>query len=339
MRRIFIDPSYSALGNNKLFDGSDQAMNRDGQMLPFVRLKRVLEAMGFTVQTADYLFGDVLEDVGEYWSLGLMDKLDQLTVLSKVRRVGFLVMEPPLVAPELYAALPQLTRQFERVYVHNTHGEGYSLEGVDVSRLRKMYWPQPFDHVHEVWHRADRLNKSVVIAGRHTARRRRPEYYSKRIEAMAEFAKVGAVDLYGRGWADLWSAQTVSWPYLRNYLTLKAIYRGQCRSKMDVLGNYRFSLCLENMPMQGYVTEKIFDCFYAGTIPLYLGAPDIEQLIPPDSYIDARNFDGWADLWQYASRLSEKQLKRMRECGREFISSSDGRRYVHSLENMLLGHA
>lgn len=336
---VLVDPSYAVFEGNKLFDTNDLVVNRDGQNVPFVRLKQELENRGVKILTAD-CWKEVSEDsLVEYWSFGLTDKLDRFRADENVRNVGFLIMEPPLVAPQLYAALPQLTRQFERVYVHNTGGEGYSLEGVDVSRLRKLYWPQPFDHVDEVWHRTDRMNKFVVIAGRHTARRRKPEYYSKRIEAMAELAKLDAVDLYGRGWMQLWSSQTVSWPYLRNYIALRTIYRGPCRSKMDVLGSYKFSLCLENMPMQGYVTEKIFDCFYAGTVPLYLGAPDIANLVPPDSYVDIRNFESWKDLWRYANQMSDKQLQRMRNCGREFVTGAAGAMYVHSLENMFLKSA
>jgi alpha(1,3/1,4) fucosyltransferase len=334
--QIFIDPSYPEQGNNRLFDASDELMNRDGQMLAFVRLKLALEAEGIKVNTADFLSNNADEPPLDYWSLGMMDKLDQVSDMRQVNCIGFIIFEPPLIAPHLYAALPQLTRQFERVYVHNIHGDGYSLKEVDVSRLRKLFWPQPFEQVHEAWARTDRMNKAVVIAGRHTARQRRPEYYSKRIEAMTELARLDAVDLYGRGWSQLWSAQTISWPYLRNFMTLKSIYRGPCRSKMEVLGSYNFSLCLENMPMQGYITEKIFDCFYAGTIPMYLGAPDIERLVPPESYIDIRNFDGWRDLWKHASHLSEKQMLAMRECGRDFISSDEGKKYVHSLENIFL---
>lgn len=41
--------------------------------------------------------------------------------------------------------------------------------------------------------------------------------------------------------------------------------------------------------MTGYMTKKLFDCLYVGTIPLHLGAPDISSLIPPEAYIDCRN--------------------------------------------------
>ncbi len=38
-----------------------------------------------------------------------------------------------------------------------------------------------------------------------------------------------------------------------------------------------------------YVTEKLYDAFVAGCVPLYLGAPNIANLLPdPDAIIDYR---------------------------------------------------
>ena len=34
------------------------------------------------------------------------------------------------------------------------------------------------------------------------------------------------------------------------------------------------------MEMKGYISEKIFDCFYSGTIPIYLGAKDVKTIFP-----------------------------------------------------------
>lgn len=334
MRKVFIDPSYTDFHAGRLFDVSNQRLNRDNQLLPFVRLKQALEATGAKVSTADLLEAEEVGEI-EYWSFGLMEKFARLQRRGGVRFSGFVIMEPPLVAPRLYERLPELTRLFERVYIHNTQGDGYCLKGVDQSRLRTLYWPQPYGQVQPQWQRIDRLNKAVVIAGRHNAGRRRPEYYSSRIKAMAELSRMGVVDLFGRGWRDYWSRQSISWAYLRHFSTLQAIYRGECNSKMDVLAQYRFSLCLENMPMTGYLTEKIFDCLYAGTVPIYLGAPDIEDLLPAEAYIDARRFQSWTDAWRFAAALPQSRWLQMRECGREFVQSPAGRKYFEALENML----
>lgn len=50
--------------------------------------------------------------------------------------------------------------------------------------------------------------------------------------------------------------------------------------KLGTLRHFRFALCFENCVFPGYVTEKVFDCFLSGCVPIYLGAPDITDFIP-----------------------------------------------------------
>jgi hypothetical protein len=124
-------------------------------------------------------------------------------------------------------------------------------------------------------------------------------------------------------------------PYWFNYKTLMSIYRGACDSKYEVLSRYRYSLCFENMSMQGYVTEKLFDCFYAGTIPLYLGAKNIQKLIPPETYVDCRQFASWEDLGEKMMALPEDAVAAMRQAGRTFIESQGNLKYYDSLINIV----
>lgn len=62
--------------------------------------------------------------------------------------------------------------------------------------------------------------------------------------------------------------------------------------KIVVLKNYRFSMCYENTITEpGYISEKIFGCFAAGCVPVYLGATNVEVYIPKDCFIDRRDFN------------------------------------------------
>jgi hypothetical protein len=47
--------------------------------------------------------------------------------------------------------------------------------------------------------------------------------------------------------------------------------------KEQGLKQYMFTICIENEQTLGYFTEKIIDCFSAGTIPVYWGDPGIEE--------------------------------------------------------------
>ena len=42
---------------------------------------------------------------------------------------------------------------------------------------------------------------------------------------------------------------------------------------------------MENSHQDGYITEKIFNVFQSGSIPIYDGAPDIEHFIHPCSFL------------------------------------------------------
>ncbi|QHI68061.1 glycosyltransferase family 10 domain-containing protein [Tichowtungia aerotolerans] len=77
-------------------------------------------------------------------------------------------------------------------------------------------------------------------------------------------------------------------------------YRGECGDKAEIMARYRYALCFENTwhPLwtRGYLTEKILDCMASGTIPVYYGCSNIEELVPPDCFIDYRKFNDLKEL-------------------------------------------
>lgn len=334
---VFIDPSYKDFFGDRLFDLDDRRLNRDGTLLPFVRLREHLANQGIPVHTADKLRdGSKRREINHYWSLGLVQECRELISDKSVRFRGFVLMEPPLIKPEIYSELPWLTSVFEKVYLHNTIGDGYSLKGVARDRLCPLFWPQPHsDVLSQYWDRMKRKNKLVVIAGNHNPRFRKPELYSERIKAIAELSGCDGIDLFGRGWDRWWSRQSFWWTYWRYRGAIASSYRGSCVSKWETLSAYRFSLCFENMPMTGYVTEKLFDCLYAGTVPIYWGAPNIDELVPAGAYVDMRQFGTYGDMLDHVLAMSEKDWQAMREIGRKFLRTRGHEAYCNSLIHMI----
>ena len=53
--------------------------------------------------------------------------------------------------------------------------------------------------------------------------------------------------------------------------------------------NYKFVAVIENSIQDGYITEKIFNTFYAKTIPIYDGPVNSERFINDSSIIRARD--------------------------------------------------
>ena len=63
-------------------------------------------------------------------------------------------------------------------------------------------------------------------------------------------------------------------------------------SKMELYKQYKFVIAFENSCATDYVTEKFYDPLLAGAVPIYLGAPNIEEFTPGEGcFVDIRNFD------------------------------------------------
>jgi len=85
-------------------------------------------------------------------------------------------------------------------------------------------------------------------------------------------------------------------------------YRGSVENKKKTLEKYKFSICYENAKdIPGYITEKIFNCFFAGCVPVYWGANNIMDHIPADCFIDMRNFSNYEDMYQYMKNMSDEE--------------------------------
>ena len=59
-------------------------------------------------------------------------------------------------------------------------------------------------------------------------------------------------------------------------------------TKESALGDYRFSVVIENTREAGYFSEKLIDCLICETLPIYWGAPDIEHFFDSRGMIICR---------------------------------------------------
>jgi hypothetical protein len=349
---VFVDPSYSVFYDNEMFKAKSR-WNRDGQFAPFIFLRERLAENEILVNTADYLLDHRMSGrLNVYVSLGIIDNYKELAKHDNVCLQSFYILEPPVVAPHLYHEIGGLTRRFDRVYVHNTAGMGYEKHFNRQSNLRKFFWPQVENGVIEhLWNNKDRGLLTMISSNKtpppylQVSRGQNPiglkislkknpgfknsELYSERIRAVVALHRLGNVDLYGYGWdislyqilRNMPYSQSFPYMYWKNRKALRAIYKGAVKSKYEALSRYRFALCFENMAMPGYITEKISDCLFVGTIPIYLGAPDVENYIPKSCFIDMRDFDNYAELHSYLSSLSDEDISSFREAAREYLSS------------------
>src|ERR1035437_3696472 len=108
-------------------------------------------------------------------------------------------------------------------------------------------------------------------------------------------------------------------------------YRGELPRgnayKHEILKNYQYGLCFENTIFPGYITEKIFDCILCGTIPIYFGAPDISEFIPPAVFIDFKKFSSFKELEHYLTNLPTSASKMYLDAAYDFVNSSSFDKY------------
>lgn len=77
-------------------------------------------------------------------------------------------------------------------------------------------------------------------------------------------------------------------------------------SKLDAMSTYKFTLAFENAVARDYVTEKFYEPLVAGSVPVYLGAPNIDDYSPGEKcFIDASKWDNPQDLADYLLELSD----------------------------------
>jgi len=113
------------------------------------------------------------------------------------------------------------------------------------------------------------------------------------------------------------TAYGLGWGNYRENLRLKVGHTKHrsldTRTTVDLIKDFTFVLIIENVDAQGYVSEKIYDAFIAGCIPIYHGNNNSRVGIPPDMYIDLQKYPTSQDLQAYLDSLSLEDIETMRQ--------------------------
>ena len=97
--------------------------------------------------------------------------------------------------------------------------------------------------------------------------------------------------------------------------------------KEEGLCDYMFSVAIENGEYETYFTEKLLDCFATGTIPVYLGAPDIGDHFNKDGIIDlTEEFEVSEEIYYSKMDAIKENLEKAKEI--EVLEDFIYRRYL-----------
>ena len=162
------------------------------------------------------------------------------------------------------------------------------------------------------------------------------ELFSERVRAVRWFEANAPqdFDLMGTDWDRILLPGPLS--FLN--LALRAVYRRvplldllkvrrfpsfigpNVKSLGGTLMDYRFSFAYETSVEKDWISEKLFDRFFAGCVPIYYGAPNVSDYIPANTFIDKRHFT-YEELYRYISNMSEREYNGYIEAAQEFLAS------------------
>jgi len=219
---------------------------------------------------------------------------------NKLHKSIYIPFEPPVVR-ELHK--PENLRWISKLFGAVLTWQDYL---VDNQKFFKFYFPMPSQSIeYEKTNFHDKKYITTIVGYKKSNKPN--ELYSKRIEAIQYFQnKYDDFEFFGAGW---------------DKNEFKS-YGGKVDSKYDVLKKYKFTLCYENeCDIAGLISEKIFDCFYARTIPIFWGASNVENYFPKDTYIDKRDFNSYEELDNYLSNMNEDEYNQRIEAIEKYLAS------------------
>ncbi|MBX2995767.1 MAG: hypothetical protein KF681_13130 [Bdellovibrionaceae bacterium] len=322
---LFVSQAYT---KNKIFSYQDIALNRDDVLRPYRHLKTLFEKNGFSIDTQD-ICSPEQADVVIY--LDLQDESELPTSESLKKKCILVISECEVIYPHNWTV--ETHAHFSRILTWNpTYWDGRKyFETRFPILLQTAFFNRHFN----------RKRLVTLIAGNKLSRRPL-ELYSKRREAICWFERHHPehFEFYGLGW-DRFASRFRKITAIVNRLGLSSFlrprfksYQGPVKSKFEVLSQYRFAICFENAEkIPGYITEKIFDCFSCGTIPIYWGAPDILEHVPAECFIDFRNFKDYEDLHQFLLTIDSATHARYMDAIWSFMHSEKIKPFLYPTVN------
>lgn len=327
MKIAIVTPYDDVYSRDRLFDPSSCKIGQN-LLLPGIILKKELEKLGHVYHTADMY--NTLEEV-DVWVFQDLNNSSKLTIRSPKELISYLLkkkwkndyfykcqklknknksvlimQEPEVVFPQSYNWNNH--KYFDRVLTWDT---GI----IDNKKYFQFYYPQVKpDNVRFIPY--NQKKKLTMICGNKNSSDRN-ELYSERKKVIDYYENNNqGFDLYGFGWET---------DGLKNYC-------GVVDDKLATLTKYKFSICFENMKSKsGYITEKLFDSFFSGCIPIYYGAEDISRYVPNNTFIDYRNFNSISELDCFLNKMKKDEYEQIQRKILEYLVS-DSFKSLFSIE-------
>jgi len=175
---------------------------------------------------------------------------------------------------------------------------------------------------------SDKKKLCTMISG-HKFKTNPAELYTERVKAIRWFEKNATedFDFYGKGWDRYYFKDNFTKLNRLTFLTkfLKPhypSYKGPVKLRDEIYKKFKFAICYENSTgCDGYISEKIFDCFFSGCVPIYWGESNIDKYIPKNTFIDKRLFKTYEELYSHIKNMPSEKYEEYLENIKKFIKS------------------
>ncbi|KAM9986821.1 hypothetical protein ACTFIY_011244 [Dictyostelium cf. discoideum] len=77
---------------------------------------------------------------------------------------------------------------------------------------------------------------------------------------------------------------------------------------MEIYKKAKFVICFENENSTNYVTEKVYTALYAGAIPIWMGAENIDQYVPTGSIINGNQFNNINEIGEHIKLIMDGKI-------------------------------
>ena len=96
-----------------------------------------------------------------------------------------------------------------------------------------------------------------------------------------------------------------------------------------MLAKYKFIISIENAICDDYVTEKLWRTLKVGAVPIYLGAPNIEQYLPNQkSAILVKDFESVEAVAKHVKMLQNDEAQYKRYLSHKLAHNRDTEKLV-----------
>lgn len=78
--------------------------------------------------------------------------------------------------------------------------------------------------------------------------------------------------------------------------------------KLKMMKQYAMYFAFENERTNDYITEKLWNTFKAGVLPVYFGAPNIKEHVPEHSIVNVDDFDSYKELAEHLNDILNDEV-------------------------------